>query len=30
MHQGFSVLLVPLRLVGCTGSPVRVFALWEA
>ena len=23
MHQGFSVLLVPLRLVGCTGSPVR-------
>jgi kynurenine formamidase len=30
MNQGFSVLLVPLRLVGCTGSPVRVFALWEA
>ena len=29
MHQGFSVLLAPLRLVGCTGSPVRVFALWE-
>src|ERR1700730_7070777 len=30
VHQGFSVLLVPLRLVGCTGSRVRVFALWEA
>lgn len=30
VHQGFSVLLVPLRLVGCTGSPVRIFALWEA
>ena len=30
MHQGFSVLLVPLRLVGCSASPVRAFALWEA
>jgi kynurenine formamidase len=30
VHQGFSLLLVPMRLVGCTGSPVRVFALWEA
>jgi kynurenine formamidase len=30
IHHGFSILLVPLRLVGCTGSPVRVFALWEA
>jgi kynurenine formamidase len=30
MHQGFGVLLMPLRLVGCTGSPARVFALWEA
>lgn len=29
LHQGFSVLMVPLRLVGCTGSPVRVMALWE-
>lgn len=29
VHQGFSILLVPLRLVGCTGSPVRIFALWE-
>jgi kynurenine formamidase len=29
IHQGFSVLLVPLRLVGCSASPVRVFALWE-
>ena len=30
LHQGFSVMVIPLRLVGCTGSPVRVFALWEA
>lgn len=30
VHQGFSVLLAPLRLVGCTGSPVRVLAVWEA
>jgi kynurenine formamidase len=30
VHQGFSVMVVPLRLVGCTGSPVRIFALWEA
>jgi kynurenine formamidase len=30
MHQGFSLMVVPLRLVGCTGSPVRIFALWEA
>jgi kynurenine formamidase len=30
MHKGFSLLLAPLRLVGCTGSPVRIFALWEA
>jgi kynurenine formamidase len=29
VHQGFSVMVVPLRLVGCTGSPVRIFALWE-
>jgi kynurenine formamidase len=29
VHSGFSVLLAPLRLVGCTGSPVRVMALWE-
>jgi kynurenine formamidase len=28
-HEGFGVMLVPLRLVGCTGSPVRVFAVWE-
>ena len=27
---GFSLMVIPLRLVGCTGSPVRVFALWEA
>lgn len=30
MHQGFTVLLCPLRLVGGTGSPARVMALWEA
>jgi kynurenine formamidase len=30
MHQGFAVMVVPLRLVGCTGSPVRIFAVWEA
>ncbi len=30
VHQGFSVMVIPLRLVGCTGSPVRIFALWEA
>lgn len=30
VHQGFSMMVIPLRLVGCTGSPVRVFALWEA
>jgi kynurenine formamidase len=29
MHDGFSVLVAPLRLVGATGSPVRVLALWE-
>jgi kynurenine formamidase len=28
-HQGFTVMVVPLRLVGATASPVRVFALWE-
>ena len=30
MHHGFSVLVAPLKLAGCTASPVRVFALWEA
>lgn len=30
MHNGFSLMVIPLRLVGCTGSPVRVFAAWEA
>lgn len=29
-HEGFSLMVVPLRLVGCTASPVRIFALWEA
>lgn len=30
MHYGFTVMVAPLRLVGATGSPVRVLALWEA
>ena len=30
VHQGFTVMVMPLRLVGATGSPVRVLALWEA
>lgn len=30
VHQGFTVMVAPLRLVGATGSPVRVLALWEA
>ncbi|HZV50825.1 MAG TPA: cyclase family protein [Candidatus Dormibacteraeota bacterium] len=30
MHQGFGVMVVPLRFVGGTASPVRIFALWEA
>jgi kynurenine formamidase len=29
-HQGFWLTLAPLRIVGATGSPVRIFALWEA
>jgi kynurenine formamidase len=29
MHQGFSVMVFPLRFVGGTASPVRV-AVWEA
>jgi kynurenine formamidase len=29
VHEGFTVMIVPLRLVGATGSPVRIFALWE-
>jgi len=28
-HQGFDVIVAPLRLVGATGSPVRIFAVWE-
>ncbi|HEY5058917.1 MAG TPA: cyclase family protein [Gaiellaceae bacterium] len=28
-HDGFGVIVVPLRLVGATGSPVRIFAVWE-
>ena len=30
VHDGFTIMVVPLRLVGATGSPVRIFALWEA
>ena len=29
MHSGFWVVLMPLRLVGLSGSPVRIVALWE-
>jgi kynurenine formamidase len=29
VHQGFTLMVVPLRFVGATGSPVRIFALWE-
>lgn len=28
-HTGFYLLMAPLRLKGCTGSPVRALALWE-
>jgi kynurenine formamidase len=28
-HQGFTVMVAPLRLSGATGSPVRAFAMWE-
>lgn len=30
VHSGFGLLVAPLRLVGCTGSPARIFALWDA
>lgn len=29
-HENFSIVLLPLRLVDCTGSPVRALAVWEA
>jgi len=29
-HSGFSLIVAPLRLMGCTGSPARIFALWDA
>jgi kynurenine formamidase len=29
MHSGFWVVMLPLRLVGLSGSPARVVALWE-
>jgi kynurenine formamidase len=29
-HKDFTLLVIPLRLIGCTGSPVRIFALWPA
>jgi kynurenine formamidase len=28
-HEGFSVMMIPLRFEGATGSPIRAFALWE-
>jgi kynurenine formamidase len=28
-HSGFSLIVAPLRLMGCTGSPARIFALWD-
>ena len=28
-HEGFTVMVAPLRLAGATGSPVRVFAMWQ-
>jgi kynurenine formamidase len=28
-HEGFSVMAMPLRFEGATGSPVRMIALWE-
>jgi kynurenine formamidase len=28
-HEAFAVIVVPLRLVGATGSPARVLAVWE-
>jgi kynurenine formamidase len=29
VHSGFTLMVAPLRLVGATGSPVRVLAMWE-
>ena len=29
MHSGFGVVLMPLRLMGCTGSPARICAVWD-
>ena len=29
MHEGFGVIVVPLRFKGATGSPVRIYAVWE-
>ncbi len=28
MHSGFYYAMFPLKFVGCTGSPVRAFAIW--
>jgi kynurenine formamidase len=28
-HEGFGLLVIPLRIVGATGSPVRVLAVWS-
>jgi kynurenine formamidase len=29
VHQGFSIVLCPLKFEGATGSPVRILALWH-
>lgn len=29
IHQGFWFMMIPLRLIGMTGSPIRPLALWE-
>lgn len=28
-HEGFYVLMLPLKLEGSTGSPIRALAMWE-
>lgn len=28
-HEDFGVIIAPLRLMNCTGSPARIFAVWE-
>jgi kynurenine formamidase len=29
LHSGFWVVMLPLRPVGLSGSPLRIVALWE-